>query len=164
MPCSHIGNTRPRFGYMRAQLRAWGRYAFLYSCGPQPAGVRGVCGSTRALLSERRGQGHVAASEPTSTGRRGPELKNTWHRRSSTQQGDEARGHGTRGSTASRPTSVGRYGPKLQFAWQRVDARPAPCLDLKLVCGGTRSSRCRQRRIPTNHQQSSACRMWIFLF
>jgi hypothetical protein len=27
----------------------------------------------------------------------------------------------------------------IQLAWQRVDARPASCLDLELVCGGTRS-------------------------
>jgi hypothetical protein len=77
--------------------------------------------------------GHVAASEPTSAGRRGPELRNTWQRWSSTQQGGEARGHVTRGSTgahlskevrsgatghgvAPEPTSVGRCGPKLQLA------------------------------------------------
>jgi hypothetical protein len=44
---------------------------------------------------------------------------------------------------APKPTSAGRCGPKLQLTWQRVDARPAPCLDLELVCGGTRSSECR---------------------
>jgi hypothetical protein len=106
--------------------------------------------------------GHVAAPEPTSTGRRGPELRNVWLRRSSTQQGDEDRGHGPRGSTgahlskevrsgaaghvvAPELTSAGRCGPKLQLAWQRMDARPAPCLDLELVCGGTRFSGCRQQ-------------------
>jgi hypothetical protein len=40
---------------------------------------------------------------------------------------------------ALEPTSVGRCGLKLQLTWQRVDARPAPCLDLERVCGGTRS-------------------------
>jgi hypothetical protein len=45
---------------------------------------------------------------------------------------------------APEPTSVGRCGSKLQLTWQRVDARPALCLDLELVCGGTRSSGCRQ--------------------
>jgi hypothetical protein len=40
------------------------------------------------------------------------------------------------------PTSAWRCGPKLQLTWQRVDARPAPCLDLDLVYGGTRSSGC----------------------
>jgi hypothetical protein len=44
---------------------------------------------------------------------------------------------------APKPTSVGRCGLKLQHMWQRVDARHAPCLDLELVCGGTRSSGCR---------------------
>jgi hypothetical protein len=38
------------------------------------------------------------------------------------------------------PTSVRRCGLKLHLMWQRVDARVAPCLDLELVCGGTRSS------------------------
>jgi hypothetical protein len=45
---------------------------------------------------------------------------------------------------APEPTSAGRCGPKLQLMWQHVDARPAPCLDLELVCGGTQSSGCRQ--------------------
>jgi hypothetical protein len=40
----------------------------------------------------------MAASESTSKGRRGPELRNTWQRRSSTQQGGEAWGHRTRDS------------------------------------------------------------------
>jgi hypothetical protein len=96
--------------------------------------------------------GHVTTPEPTSAGRRGPELSYTWRRRSSTQHEDEAWGHGARGSTgahlskevrfgaaghvvAPEPTSAGKCGPKLQLAWQRVDARPAHCLDLKLVCG-----------------------------
>jgi hypothetical protein len=74
--------------------------------------------------------GYVAAPEPSSVGRRGPELRNTWQRRSSTQQGGEAWGHMTRGSTgahlskevksgavghvaAPEPTSVGTCGPKL---------------------------------------------------
>jgi hypothetical protein len=43
--------------------------------------------------------GYVAAPEPTSIGKRGPELRNAWRRQSSTQQGDEARGHGSHGST-----------------------------------------------------------------
>jgi hypothetical protein len=36
---------------------------------------------------------------------------------------------------APAPTSAGRRGPELQFAWQRVYTRPAPCLDLELICG-----------------------------
>jgi hypothetical protein len=46
---------------------------------------------------------------------------------------------------ALESTSAGRCGPKVQLTWQRVDARHVPCLDLKLVCGDTRSSGCRQR-------------------
>jgi hypothetical protein len=93
----------------------------------------------------------VKAPEPTSTGKQDLELRDTWQRRSSPQQGGEVQGHGTRGSAgshigretrsgatglvaASEPTSAGRCGPKLQGTWQRVDARPTPCLDLKLVC------------------------------
>jgi hypothetical protein len=104
----------------------------------------------------------VIVPEPTSAGRRGPELRNAWQCRSSTQQGDEARGHRPCGSTgahlskevrsgaaghvaAPEPTSAGRCGLKLQLAWQRLNARPALCLDLELVCRGTRSSGCRQR-------------------
>jgi hypothetical protein len=75
--------------------------------------------------------GHVEASEPTSAGKRGPELRDTWQRRSAPQQGGEVQRHMTRGSagahldreTRSRaaghvaalePTSVRRCGPKLQ--------------------------------------------------
>jgi hypothetical protein len=78
--------------------------------------------------------GHVTASEPTSAGMRGPKLRNMWQRRSSTQQGGEARDHRTRGSTgaplskevrsgavghlaAPKPTYVGRCDPKLQLMW-----------------------------------------------
>jgi hypothetical protein len=114
--------------------------------------------------AEPGAMGHVAVPEPTSAGRRGPELRNAWRRRSSTQQGDDARGHGPRGSTgahlskevrsgavghvtAPKPTSTGRRGPKLQLMWQSMDAYPTSCLDIELVCGGTRSSGCRQLRL-----------------
>jgi hypothetical protein len=46
---------------------------------------------------------------------------------------------------ALKPTSARRYDSKLQLMWQRVDAHLAPYLDLELVCGGIRSSRCRQK-------------------
>jgi hypothetical protein len=42
-------------------------------------------------------------------------------------------------------TSIGRRGLELlQGTRQRVDACPVSCLDLKLVCGGTRSVGYRQ--------------------
>jgi hypothetical protein len=67
-------------------------------------------------------------------------------------RGGRAQSHVTRGSAgthldrevrsraaghmaALEPTSAGRCGPKLQLARQRVDACPAPCLDLELVYG-----------------------------
>jgi hypothetical protein len=52
----------------------------------------------------------------------------------------EARSGAAGHVVTSEPTSAGMYGPKLQLTWQHVDARPAPCLDLKLVYGGIRSS------------------------
>jgi hypothetical protein len=124
--------------------------------------------------AEPGAMGHVAASEPTSAGRRGPELRNTCQRRSSTQQGGEARGHVTRGSTgahlskevrsgatghveAPEPTFAGMCGPKLQLAWQRVDARSAHCIDLELVCGGTRSSGCRNTVSMSHFFTPSSC-------
>jgi hypothetical protein len=141
---------------------AWGMWQHRSS----PLGEKrpGSCGSAGAHLDREARSGaeeHVAAPEPTSTGRRGLELRNVWWRRSSTQQEDEAWGHGPRGSTgahlskevrsraaghvaAPKPTSAGRCGPKLQLTWQCVDTRPASCLDLELVCGGTWSSGCRQ--------------------
>jgi hypothetical protein len=113
----------------------------------------GTCGSARAHhdrearfraeehvialeLSSRGGEArdHVATPEPTSVGRRGPELRNTWHRRSSTQQGGETQGHRTHGSTGAHLgrkarsgtaghmkvpelTSIGRRGWVLQGTW-----------------------------------------------
>jgi hypothetical protein len=77
-------------------------------------------------------------------------------------RGGRARSHGTCGNAGAHlvrevrsgavrhvavpePTSVGMCGLKLQLTWQRVDAHPTPCLDLELVCGGTRSSGYRQQ-------------------
>jgi hypothetical protein len=82
-----------------------------------------------------------------------------------TSQEGEVRSRGTHGSAGAHlsmevrsrvvghvvgpePTSVGRCGLKLQLMWQRVDARPTPCLDLEIVCGGTRSLGYRQRARP----------------
>jgi hypothetical protein len=73
---------------------------------------------------------HVKAPEPTSAGKRGPELRDTWQRRSSPQQGDEVQSRGTHGSDgadldkearfsavrhvpAPDPTSTEMCGPKL---------------------------------------------------
>jgi hypothetical protein len=113
----------------------------------------------------------MAAPEPTLAGRRGLEMRNVWQRWSSTQQGDNARGYRPHGSTradlnkevrsgaaghvaALKPTSAGRCGLRLQLTWQHVDARPAHCLDLELVCRGTRSSGCRQRP-PSPHREAT---------
>jgi hypothetical protein len=71
-----------------------------------PLRVVGVRGSTGALLSGRRGQGHVAAPEPASSGRRGSELRNTWQRRSSPLREAEPRAMGH--VAAPELTSAGR--------------------------------------------------------
>jgi hypothetical protein len=77
---------------------------------------RGVRGSTRALRSGRRGRGHMAVLEPTSIGRRGLELRNTWQHQSSPL--GEAEPGAMRHMTALQPTSRGRRGPKLRNTWQ----------------------------------------------
>jgi hypothetical protein len=104
-----------------------------------------------------RSVGHMAAPELLSSSRQGPELRDTWQCRSSPQQVGEVWDHGTHGSTgahlskearsgaaghvvAPEPTSTGRCGLKLQLMWSHMDTRPAPCLDLELVCRGTQSS------------------------
>jgi hypothetical protein len=60
--------------------------------------------------------GHVAAPEPITVGKRGPELKNVWCSWSSTQQGDEARGHGPRGSTGAHLSKEVRSGAARHMA------------------------------------------------
>jgi hypothetical protein len=72
---------------------------------------------TAPELSSRGGEGHVAALEPTSAGRRGPELRNTWQRRSSPLE--EAEPGAMRHVAAPKPTSAGRRGPELRNAWRR---------------------------------------------
>jgi hypothetical protein len=88
--------------------------------------------------------GHLVAPELISIGRRGPELRNTWQRRSSTQQGDESQGNGTCGCIGAhldrkmmsraighvkvpKLTSIERRDPKLH------GPHAAPYLNLNLV-------------------------------
>jgi hypothetical protein len=59
-------------------------------------------------------------------------------------------------------TSAWKCGLKLQLAWQRVDARHAPCLNLELVCGGTRSSGYRQRPPNPSRERLQTCRWGQF--
>jgi hypothetical protein len=137
------------------------------------------CRSSPLREAEPGAMGHVVAPEPTSAGRRGLELRNAWWRQRSIQQGDESQGHGPRGNTgahlnkevryraaghvaAPKPTSAGRCGPKLWLTWERVDARPAPYLDLELVCGGTQSSGCRQRPQGRPRERLRTCRWGQF--
>jgi hypothetical protein len=87
--------------------------------------------------------GHVAAPDLTLSRRRGLELRDTWQRRSSPQQGDEVRRRGTHGGAGAH---------LCREVWSEatayvaaLDAHTAPCLDLELVCNGTQSSGYQQR-------------------
>jgi hypothetical protein len=53
---------------------------------------------------------HVAAPELTSARRRGSELRDTWRRWISSQQGGEVRGHTTRGSAEAHLSKEARFG------------------------------------------------------
>jgi hypothetical protein len=107
--------------------------------------------------AEPRAMGHVAASElPSQEGR----TRSHGRRRSvGAHLSKEARFGAAGHVVAPEPTSAGRCGPKLQLTWQRVDARHAPCLDLELVCGGTRFSGYRQR-LPGPPRERLRTRRW----
>jgi hypothetical protein len=60
---------------------------------------------------------YVAAPEPTSAGRRDPELRNTWQRQSSPL--GETEPGAMKHVAAPEPTSAGRRGPELRNSWQR---------------------------------------------
>jgi hypothetical protein len=54
-------------------------------------------------------------------------------------------GSGATGHVAAlEPTLSGWLDPVLWGTWHRAGAHPAPCLDLKLICRGTRSAGYRQ--------------------
>jgi hypothetical protein len=111
-------------GYMVAsELSSWGGEAgatWQRRSPPRQGGeVRscGMRGGVGALLSGRQSLGP----------------RDTWQCQSSPQQGGEVQGHGTHDGSGAHLCR--RCGPKLQLAWQCVDARPAPYLDIELVCG-----------------------------
>jgi hypothetical protein len=83
----------------------------------------------------QRVAGHMAASEPSSVGRLGPELRNMWQHQSPPQLGGWVWSSGTRGGTrallswkagskaaghmaAPKLSSVGRRDPELWDTWQ----------------------------------------------
>jgi hypothetical protein len=96
---------------------------------------------------------HVAASELNSARRRGP--SHVTRGGTGAHLSKEVRSRAAGHVTALEPTSVGRCGLKLQLMWQRVDARSTPCLNLELICGGTRSLGCRQYQ--TLHAKGYLC-------
>jgi hypothetical protein len=136
-------------------------FFILEACGPQKAAEHVVApepspigrrGSEPSDTRQRRSspwQGGEVRSYMThgSIGallavRHGLRLWDTWQHQSTPRQGGEVQSYRVHGSV--RPISTGRLGPMLQDTWQCMDARPAPCPDLKPVCGGTRSVRYRQ--------------------
>jgi hypothetical protein len=84
--------------------------------------------------------GQMAAPEPTSAGRQGSELRDMWQCRNSPQQEGEVRGRRTRGGAGTHLSKEVRSGAAGHVV--------APCLDLDLVCGSTRSLGCRQSGFP----------------
>jgi hypothetical protein len=123
---------------------------------------------------------HMAALEPSRARRWGPQSCDTWQHRSPPEQGGRVRCREARGSTrsclsreagfgavghvaASEPISIWRQGPELQNMWQCVDVRHSPYLDLKVICGGTRTVG--YRHWPSDPtQERLQTRMWGQLF
>jgi hypothetical protein len=103
-------------------------------------GTRGSAGAHLDREARSGAEKHVVAPELNSVRRRGSGTRGSTGPHLSKEVRSGATGH----VASPEPTSAGRCGPKLHLAWQCVDARTAPCLDLELVCGGTRSSGCRQ--------------------
>jgi hypothetical protein len=84
----------PIMALMSDDLKMWARVleTYMTSCRGRSARLffmLETCGSQRVT-------GHVTASEPTSTRRRGSESYDTWQRHSSPQPGGEVRSHRTR--------------------------------------------------------------------
>jgi hypothetical protein len=111
-------------------------------------------GAAPGWAAGAKAAGHVVAPELPWAGQRELEPQDTCQPRSCPGLGSGSwsrRTHGGPGAApgwaagvgaaghvaASKPTSAGRRGPELQLVWQHVDTRPAPCLDLELICRGT---------------------------
>jgi hypothetical protein len=98
----------------------------------RPLGLQGTRGGPGAAPGPAAGAeaaGHVATSELPRAGQRELEPQGTWRPR----LGSGSWSRRTRGGVEAHLSREAR--PGLQLAWQRVDTRPAPCLDLELVCG-----------------------------
>jgi hypothetical protein len=93
--------ARPFFIPMvHSPLGPWGTWQHRSSpLGEVRPGPRDSAGAHLGREVRSGAEEHVAASERTLAGRRGPELRNAWWCRSSTQQGDKARGRGKRGGS-----------------------------------------------------------------
>jgi hypothetical protein len=78
----------------------------------------------------------MAAPDPTSVGRRGSKLGNAWRHRSSTQQGDEARGHGPCGNTGAHLSKEGRSGAMGHVATLKLTSATGHMAALKETSAG----------------------------
>jgi hypothetical protein len=80
--------------------------------------TRGSTGAHLGKEARSGAAGHGAAPELISSRRQGPELRDTWQRRSSPQQGGEVRGCGTHGGTGAH---------LCREVWSEVTAYVAAC-------------------------------------
>jgi hypothetical protein len=109
-----------------------------------PPGAVGHVAAPELLSHEGRAQSRGTRAAPELPSQEGRAQSHGTRGSAGAHLSKEARSGATEHMMAPEPTSAGRCGPKLQLMWQYVGARPAPCLDLELVCGGTRSSGYRQ--------------------
>jgi hypothetical protein len=94
--------------------------------------ARGGPGAASGWAAGAGATGHVVVLELPRAGQQELEPQGTWRPRSCTGLGSGSWSRRTRGGAEAHLSSEAR--PELQLAWQRVDTRPAPCLDLELVC------------------------------
>jgi hypothetical protein len=132
----HLGNMCTCIGNRRAFLYRQACLAFLYACGPWPTEDRRMRGSPESSIQGGRIRSHRTRGTPEPSQQVWSHDKCGGFRALPIR---EARSGATGHVVASEPTLAGRKVPVLYDTWWHVGARPAPCLDLKLVCRGTQS-------------------------
>jgi hypothetical protein len=105
-------------------------------------GTRGGHGAALGWAAGAEVGGRVAAAELPRAGQREPGPQDTWRLWSCPGLGSGSRGRWTHGGCGAAPGYVVHI--EAMGTWSCVTACLAFCLDLKLVCGGTRSAGYRQ--------------------
>jgi hypothetical protein len=141
------------FPWSTARWGPWGTWQHRSSpLGEARSGSHGSAGAHLDRVTRSRAEEHVASPELSSQGGRAqiPGTRGS----AGAHLGREARSGAEEHVAAPELNSARRRGPgprdtwqHLQLVWQRVDACPTPCLDLELICGGIRSSGCRQKSL-----------------